>query len=117
MTIKKGWFEKFETKLAEWLIAGFFTVISVGIVFYFNATHLMGQNAIDIKEVKEAVKAIDKTPSMNTLKIHQVKSEVQEIKESQKVLTNDFKDFQREYRADKDRIIDLLMQIKDEGDN
>jgi len=110
----KNLLKSFETRLVEWIVGSFFTVLSVGIAFYFNATHIMAQNTADIKEVKSIVKTIDKTPTLNTLKIHQVRTEMSEVKEDVKELNKDFKDFQKEYRTDKDRIIELLMKIKDE---
>ena len=110
----KKWIDTLEEHLVKWLIGTFVTSIGVAVGFYFNASYTMAQNTKDIKEVKAIVKTIDKTPTLNTLKIHQVKKEMEEVKSDVKELNKDFKDFQKEYREDKDKIIELLMKIKDD---
>jgi septal ring factor EnvC (AmiA/AmiB activator) len=110
----KQWLKTLEEHLVKWLIGTFLTSIGVAIAFYFNASHTMAQNTKDIKEVKNIVKTIDKTPTLNTLKIHQVKKEMSEVKEDLKEVGKDLKEFQKQYSKDKDRIIELLMEIKDE---
>ena len=113
----KQWIKTLEDHLVKWLIGTFLTSIGVAVAFYFNASYTMAQNTQDIKEISSIVKTIDKTPTLNTLKIHQVKSEMSEVKADVKELNRDFKDFQKEYREDKDRILELLIQIKDESNN
>jgi septal ring factor EnvC (AmiA/AmiB activator) len=108
----KNWIETLEQHLIKWLLGIFTTSIGVAVIFYFNATHTMAQNSKDIKEVKAIVKTIDKTPTLNTLKIHQIKKEIQDTKEDVKEISTDFKEFQKQYSKDKDRIIELLMDIK-----
>jgi septal ring factor EnvC (AmiA/AmiB activator) len=108
----KHWIETLEEHLIKWLLGIFTTSIGVAIIFYFDATYTMAQNTRNIEEVKTIVKTIDKTPTLNTLKIHQVKKEMIEVKEDVKEIGNDFKEFQKKYDKDKDRIIELLMDIK-----
>ena len=108
----KHWIETLEEHLIKWLLGIFTTSIGVAVIFYFDATYTMAQNTKNIEEIKTTVKAIDKTPTLNTLKIHQVKKEMQEVKEDVKEIGNDFKEFQKKYDKDKDRIIELLMDIK-----
>jgi len=108
----KNWIETLEEHLIKWLLGIFTTSIGVAIIFYFDATYTMAQNTRNIEEVKTIVKTIDKTPTLNTLKIHQVKKEMIEVKEDVKEIGNDFKEFQKKYDKDKDRIIELLMDIK-----
>ena len=110
----KNWITTLENHIVKWLIGTFITSIGVAITFYFDANYTMAQNTRDIKEVKAIVKTIDTTPTINTLKIHQVKKEMSELTTDFKEMSRDFKDFQREYRQDKDRIIDLLMKIKED---
>lgn len=108
----RNWIETLEQHLIKWLLGIFTTSIGVAVIFYFDATHTMAQNTVDIKEVKSIVKTIDKTPTLNTLKIHQIKKEIQETKDDVKDISNDLKEFQKQYSKDKDRIIELLMEIK-----
>ena len=108
----KNWIETLEEHLIKWLLGIFTTSIGVAIIFYFDASHTMAQNTSEIKEVKAIVKTIDKTPSLNTLKIHQVKQEMIEVKADIKDIGTDLKEFQKQYSKDKDRIIELLMDIK-----
>lgn len=108
----KNWIETLEEHLIKWLLGIFTTSIGVAVIFYFDATHTMAQNTKNIEEIKTTVKAIDKTPTLNTLKIHQIKKEIQDTKEDVKEIGNDFKEFQKKYDKDKDRIIELLMDIK-----
>jgi len=108
----KNWIETLEEHLIKWLLGIFTTSIGVAVIFYFDATYTMAQNTRNIEEVKTIVKTIDKTPTLNTLKIHQVKKEMIEVKEDVKEIGNDFKEFQKKYDKDKDRIIELLMDIK-----
>ena len=108
----KNWIETLEQHLIKWLLGVFTTSICVAVVFYFDASHTMAQNTSEIKEVKAIVKTIDKTPTLNTLKIHQIKKEIQETKDDVKEIGTDLKEFQKQYSKDKDRIIELLMDIK-----
>jgi len=108
----KNWIETLEQHLIKWLLGIFTTSIGIAVVFYFDASHTMAQNTSDIREVKAIVKTIDKTPTLNTLKIHQVKKEMSEVKDEVKEVGNDLKEFQKQYIKDKDRIIELLMDIK-----
>ena len=101
----KKWLKTLEEHLVKWLIGSALTIIGTGIIFYFNATHIMAQNTKDIKDVKTRINKINGTPELNTLKINQVGKEVAEQKQI-------LRDFNKQYNKDKEIIIQLLLDIK-----
>lgn len=101
----KEWIKKAEEHILKALISGFFIVIGTGVIFYFNANHIMAQNTTKIDSLTIKVEKINNAPELNTLKINQVAKELAEQKAT-------FKDFSKQYTKDREVIIQLLMDIK-----
>ena len=103
------------TKLAG-VITGLFVTSCIGLtVFYFNTQHVTAQNTQHIKELVEAKSKQNNSPQLNTLKINQLSKEIAEHKASTKELSDDLKEFKKQYDADKMVIVKLLMEIKEQS--
>lgn len=108
----KKWLEELEQHLVKWLLGLFTTSIVVAVLFYFEAKYTMAQNVQKIDKLSKEIEKIDNAPSLNTLKINQANKQIGEQKKAIEVIQQDLKDFKKQYDADKDRIIELLFEIK-----
>lgn len=112
----KKWLDELEQHLVKWLLGLFTTSIVVAVVFYFEAKYTMAQNVQKIDKLSKEIEKIDNAPSLNTLKINQANAKISEQSEAIKGVQQDLKDFKKQYDTDKDRIINLLFEIKQKID-
>lgn len=108
----KKWLDDLEQHIVKWLLGLFTTSIVVAVIFYFEAKYTMAQNVQNIAKLSKEIEKIDNAPSINTLKINQANIKISEQSEAIRVLQQDLKDFKKQYDEDKDRIIELLFEIK-----
>ena len=112
-TSKKTAWQKVEEHIVKWLVGTFLTTICAFIVFYFDATYTLAQHSEKIEKVSRKIDTIGELPTVNTVKIHNIEGQLNSIKSDSKELKNDFKDFQKKYDVDRDRILMMLLEIKD----
>lgn len=114
MTTKKTAWQKVEDHIVKWLVGTFLTAIGAFILFYFDATYTLAQHSEKIQKVSNKIDTIGELPTVNTVKIHNIEGQLNSIKLDSKELKDDFKDFQKKYDADRDRILMILLEIKED---
>lgn len=106
-----------EEHFIKWVLTLFTGGIVAFTLFYFNTESTLAQHSKEIHRVSEKIDTIGELPEINTLKIKNMERQIGVINENGKELKNDFKDFQKKYDADRDRILMILLEIKENAKN
>jgi hypothetical protein len=106
-----------EEHFIKWVIGLFTSGIVAFVIFYFNTEATLAQHSQEIHRVSEKIDTIGELPAVNTVKIQNMERQLNSIKTDGKELKTDFKDFQKKYDADRDRILMILLEIKENARN
>lgn len=86
----KSFFKKFEADIVRWLIGGILSIISAGIIFYFNATNKLSAHEEKFSRIELRVvgleNKIDKIavdPAINAEQMKAIREMIQEIRDRQ----------------------------------
>lgn len=100
---------KFWRNILEKALASLVVLLVVGglslVSFTYEESYKTERNAEKIKYLNTHVESVGTVPVVNALKVGNMEKQVEEMKV-------DFKEFRKQYNADRDKIFILLYEIK-----